>query len=333
MHIMQSRRDFLTAVSATGAAGLVGAPIALADEPPPEVTTVRLLRNPGCLAPTTLAEKLVRAEGFSDVRYVDFEAGSTDVQMLMKGQIDIGMAYAADLVRELDAGTPITVLAGVHPGCLDLFAHQPVKTISDLKGRSVAFPADNYAPRLLLSVMTAYIGLDPRKDINWVTSSTPTPMELFAAGKMDAFFGGPPDAQELRSRKIGRMILRTATDLPWSQYFCCMLASRRDYVRANPVATKRLIRAILKTTDMCAAEPQLAAGQLAEIVSARYDYALEMMGDVPYDKWRELDAEDSIRFWALRLRELEFIKSAPNALITEGTDWRFLNEIKRELKV
>ena len=35
---------------------------------------------------------------------------------------------------------------------------------------------------------------------------------------------------------------------------------------------------------------------------------------------------------ALRLHELGMIKSNPNQLIAEGTDWRFLNEIKRELK-
>jgi hypothetical protein len=42
--------------------------------------------------------------------------------------------------------------------------------------------------------------------------------------------------------------------------------------------------------------------------------------------------EDSLRFYALRLHEVGMIKSSPNALLAEGTDWRFLNELKRELK-
>ena len=64
----------------------------------------------------------------------------------------------------------------------------------------------------------------------------------------------------------------------------------------------------------------------------RYDYALEALTDLPYGAWREFDPEDTIRFYALRLKEAGMIKSGPKAIIAEGTDWRFLNEIKRELK-
>ena len=74
----------------------------------------------------------------------------------------------------------------------------------------------------------------------------------------------PPEPQELRARKIGHVILNTATDRPWSQYFCCMLFGNRDFVREHPVATKRVLRAILKAADLCAAEPERAAQQLVD---------------------------------------------------------------------
>ena len=64
----------------------------------------------------------------------------------------------------------------------------------------------------------------------------------------------------------------------------------------------------------------------------RYDYALQTLTDNGYDKWREYDAEDAIRFYALRMRDAGFIKSTPQKIISENTDWRFLNELKRELK-
>ena len=53
---------------------------------------------------------------------------------------------------------------------------------------------------------------------------------------------------------------------------------------------------------------------------------------VPYDRWREYDAEDTVGFYALRLRETCMIKSSPQKIIADGTDWHFLNELKRELK-
>lgn len=334
MQVMNSRRHFLAGASSAAATGVLGAGKVLAAEGQPETVTVRLLRDPTCGAPVTLAADLVRAEGFSDVRLVDFEPGSTDIQMLMNGTTDIGVAFATDVVRELDAGAPITVLAGMHTGCQELFAHPPVNTIKDLKGRSVAFPPIfDYGPRLQLAVMLTYIGLDPARDINWVHSPELSPMELFAAGEADAFFGLPPAVQELHARRIGRVILKTAEDRPWSQYLCCLLVSRNDYVRAHPVATKRLLRAILKATDMCATEPERAARRLVEDApDTRYEFALAMMGDLPYGRWREYDPEDTLRFYALRLRELGLIGSTPNDIIAAGTDWRFLNELKRELK-
>jgi NitT/TauT family transport system substrate-binding protein len=59
---------------------------------------------------------------------------------------------------------------------------------------------------------------------------------------------------------------------------------------------------------------------------------LQTLREIPYDRWREYDAEDTIRFYALRLRDVGFIKSTPQKIIADGTDWRFLNELKRELK-
>jgi NitT/TauT family transport system substrate-binding protein len=229
-------------------------------------------------------------------------------------------------------------LGGVHPGCYELFAHEPVNTITDLKGKRVGIDQIGGGGHLLVSVMAAYVGLNPVDDIKWIVApSAQAPsgqaMELFAQGKADAFIGFPPEPQELRDRKIGRLILNTATDKPWAQYFCCMLIGNSDYVRNYPVATKRVLRAILKAADMCAAEPARAAQRMIDRgFTPRYDYALQALGDVPYGKWREYDPEDTLRFYGLRLHELGLIKSSPNTLIVEGTDWRFLDELKRELK-
>ena len=147
------------------------------------------------------------------------------------------------------------------------------------------------------------------------------------------FLGFAPEPKDLRARHIGHVIVSTGRDRPWSQYFCCMLGANRDYVRSYPVATKRAIRAILKAADLCASETERAARRLVDRgYTPRYDYALQTLNENAYDKWREYDAEDAVRFYALRLREFGFIKSSPQKILAEGTDWRFVNELKRELK-
>jgi NitT/TauT family transport system substrate-binding protein len=337
MNVIQSRRDFLTALSAAGAS-VLGNRAALADEGPPETTTVRLRRDPSiCVAPWYIAEDLLRAEGFADIRYVP-APGTESALMMGRGELDFGVFFTASAVFRLDEGAPITALAGLHAGCFELFAHEPIRTISDLKGKRVGIDQLGAAKHRYVAIMAASVGLDPRKDIEWVEGSATDPMalfpmELFASGKVDAFLGFPPEPQELRARKIGHVILNTTTDKPWSQYFCCMLVGSRQFVRDHPVATKRVLRAILKGNDICAAEPARAARHLVDRGFAQsYDYALQTLTELPFASWREFDAEDSLRFFALRLHEVGMVSSSPNALLADGTDWRFLDELKRELK-
>ena len=136
-----------------------------------------------------------------------------------------------------------------------------------------------------------------------------------------------------RARQIGHVIVNTAVDRPWSQYFCCMLAGNPEFVRKRPVATKRVLRAILKAADLCAVDPAGAARRMVDgRFTPRYDYALQTLRELPYDRWREYDPEDTIRFYALRLHEAGFVKSSPQKVIADSADWRFLDELKRELK-
>jgi NitT/TauT family transport system substrate-binding protein len=112
-----------------------------------------------------------------------------------------------------------------------------------------------------------------------------------------------------------------------------MVAAHRPFVQNHPVATKRALRAILKGTNICAMEPERASRVLVDRGrTPRYDLMRQVLKDISYDKWRDYDPEDTVRFYALRLREVGMIKSTPQKIIAEGTDWRFLRELKKELK-
>jgi NitT/TauT family transport system substrate-binding protein len=334
MRIIQSRRDFLMSLSAVGAMGFFGAHAALAEEGPPETTTVRLPRffPASCEIPTYVADGLLRAEGLTEVRFVEEQSGDSS-QWIARGELDFDWNYAAIHIASIEAGVPIIVLAGMHSGCLELIANDSVHSIAELKGKRVGVYEFSSSPHVLVTLMAAYIGLNPTRDIEWVMNYDATSMQLFVDGKIDAFLAIPPEPQDLRDRRIGHTILATAVDEPWSQYFCCMLAGRAEYVRQYPVATKRVLRALLKAVDVCVSEPESVARRMIDGgFAASYDYALRTLSDARFDRWREFDPEDTMRFYALRMNEVGMIKSTPNQLIAQGTDWRFLNELKRELK-
>ena len=112
-----------------------------------------------------------------------------------------------------------------------------------------------------------------------------------------------------------------------------MLAGSTDYVVNYPIASKAVLRAVLKAADLCVTEPRAVERQFVyRGFPRRYDSAYQALSELPYDKWREYDPEDTIRFYALRLREAGFTKASPQKIIANGTDWRLLNELKRELK-
>jgi NitT/TauT family transport system substrate-binding protein len=183
----------------------------------------------------------------------------------------------------LEAGDPIVILGGLHIGCFELFGTHEVRTIRDLKGKTVAVPALDSSRYVFFASMVAYVGLAPRTDINFVTHPGPESIQLLSEGKIDAYLGFPPEPQEMRDKQIGHVVVNSTVDRPWSQYFCCMLAGNREFVRRHPVATKRALRAILKAADVCGTAPEQAARFIVDKgFTPRYDYALQAIKDLPY---------------------------------------------------
>jgi NitT/TauT family transport system substrate-binding protein len=313
-----SRREFLAKATVAGAAGILGLkPSSFAAEPPPETTRLKIadLERGICVAPQYVADELLRSEGFTEVQYLKKENQDERIRAVATGEAQMIVTFVSSLVSRLDAGDPLVFLAGSHVGCFELFGTERVRAIRDLRGRTVAIAQPGSPEHLFLSVILTHVGLDPHRDVRWVAHPAAEAIKLLSAGK------------------IGHSILNSTVDRPWSQYFCCMIAANRDFVRQRPVATKRAVRAIMKGANVCALEPERVARLLVEKgYTARYDYALQAMQELPYGKWREYDPEDTVRFYALRLHDIGMIKTSPNKLIAQGTDWRFIRELKKELK-
>lgn len=351
------RRDFVKGVTAlAGAAGLaaydgwldaaepettrlrllqnVYMPWATA-EPPPETTKIRLFEADGfgsCVAPQYIAHELLKLEGFTDVRYVKHpsETQLEQHELLLSGQIDISLSFPPHDISLIDAGGPLVILAGSHSGCVEVIGNRRVRSTPDLKGKTVlisAFGSDDHA---FISLFAKYVGVSPQ-DINWVIHPYVEHLRLFEEGKINAFFASYPWVSELCKKKIGHPLVNTAIDKPWSQHICCLIASNKEFVAKHPAATKRALRALLKATDICASEPNRVARFLADKGFAPYDSAIEMLRELSYN-WREYNPEDAMRFYALRMREVGMIKSTPQKIIAQGTDWRFLNQLRRERK-
>jgi NitT/TauT family transport system substrate-binding protein len=330
-----TRRSFIVNTSALGAAHLLAFPRPARAEPPPETTKISLFEGPvTCIAPHYVAQELLLQEGFSEVRYVKFpsETQSVPPENLLSGEVDMSLSFVPTDIAYIDSGAPIVILAGSHIGCVELFGANRVKSTVDLKGRTISVSRFGGDDHVFISMFAAYVGLNPQKDINWVIHPDNDRPRLFTEGKIDAFFIGPPWSIEQREKKLGHVLVNTTTDKPWSNYFCCLVATSREFVSKYPVATKRALRAILKAGDVCASDPSRVARLIADKGLARYENTLQMLQELSYRSWREYDPADAVRFFALRMREVGIIKSGPEQIVARGTDWRFLNQLKKELK-
>ena len=337
-----SRRRFLEdaaklGVSAAGILLLAGCqtspsgPVAASSEL--ETTRLRVVQTPSmCQSPQYVAQDLLRSEGFTDLQYIKEPGPKWNGLAVASGEADISMHFAGPLILQIESGDPVVILAGAHIGCFELFGTDRVQAIRDLKGKTVAIPEVGAPGHVFLASMLAHVGLDPGADVSWAIHEPAEAIQLLADGRVDAYLGFPPDPQEMLARRIGHVVVNSMIDRPWSQYFCCMVVANREFVTRHPVAATRALRAILNGIDLSGREPEAAVRFLVDKgYTSQYDYTLEAVRTIHAGGWRgDYDPEDTLRYYALRLREAGMIRSSPEKIIARGTDWRFLTEVRRD---
>jgi NitT/TauT family transport system substrate-binding protein len=330
------RRDFLRVASSSTAAALFSARVAPAVPAlSTDATKVRIIESGEICTGTPLivAADLLRSEPGVKVDVMKKATGVEGFKAVAAGEADVTISAVPSLLVRIDAGDPLLLMGGVHVGCFELFGNDKIRSLRDLKGKSVAVTSLGSGRHVFLASMLAHGGLDPNRDVQWVTEPAAKSIKLFADGKIDAFMGFPPEPQELRAKGIGRVVVDTKADKPWSQYLCCVAVANRDFVRKNPAAAKSALRAILKASSMCALDPDgVSRLRVSKGYRAAEAFARQAIKELPYGVWRDYHPEDSARFYALRLNEAGLIKSSPQRVIAQGVDGRFLEEIKKELK-
>jgi len=347
------RRELLRRSLAVGATIAAGGVLAACEQPrlpaesagaslpPPETATVRWVSPPPC-DPLWIAKDYLPQEGFTDLQIVKITPTTTEWLTADKADFSTG-GYPSLIASNVDAGLPLVTLAGIHPGCFELFATPGIASVRDLRGKTIAVNAKNVSDQFygFFSILLAYVGVDPRTEVNFieVTPDSAALRDAFIDGRSQAFIASGAFGPLLRRnpKNPGKVILDTTMDKPWSQYYCCNLVANRDWARKNPIATKRFTRAILRATDDVAkdkpraAREYVARGFYATPAPTDEDITNEVIRDLSYD-WREFDPEETLRFFALRLADPKLIKSTPQQIIAQSSDFAYTRQLRTELK-
>jgi NitT/TauT family transport system substrate-binding protein len=307
---------------------------ATAIDGPLETTTIRLAKIPpvSCVAAQVMAEPFLREEGFTDIQYDTLTTGSF-AGRLAAGELDMTMGYAAMMSMRIDAGDPLVMMGGVHVGCWQIFGTGDIRSMRDFKGKTVAISAPTGPDGAFMAMTLKNVGLDLSTDVRLVNYKPSDAARLLSSREVDGLVAFPPASQGLEKEGVGHVVLDSVTDRPWSDYFCCMAVANRAWMERHPVAARRALRAIMKGADVVAREPTQSARVLVDGgFTSNFDYACDILKKIPHNVWRGFDPVDSVRFYALRLKESGLIKSTPEQIVERGTDFRYLPELKRELK-
>ena len=298
--------------------------------PPPEMTTIRLGTLP-CDHPVMAAEPFLQQEGFTRAEIL---GGG----QLASGRVDIDIAFTVfDIALLLEAGQRPVVLAPLHPGCVEIWAQPGIQSLQDLRGRTVVVTARTLANTGYsnFAIVLKHAGVDPAQ-VNWVVQPDANPVALFLAGRNDAVRVATVGAAALRSNPAnrGHVIHNQLMDRPWSLLPCCMLVARQEWYRANPIAAKRAVRAVLRSADAQTASRADAVKRVTDRGlfggPANFDNALYAASMVPAN-WRDLDMERSLRFYAQLLADVGLLKVSVDDIV-RTVDLRILEELRAELR-
>ncbi|MDP9319834.1 MAG: ABC transporter substrate-binding protein [Chloroflexota bacterium] len=298
---------------------------------PPETTTLRMSGGGACDAAFWTAGDYLREEGFTDARILPPSIGA-----VQRGEADIAVGYSQWIVANVDAGQPLLALGGMHTGCAELWVRPGIASIRDLKGKTIAVNATDVTDVVygFWSAILASVGFDPRTQVNFVArGATASTLDLFVQGESDALLALAVQVPLLRAnpKNPGTLVMANVEDKPWSQYYCCQLIANRDWVQRYPMAAKRVTRALLRANDRVAKDPAAAAlSGVTQGFFTNYESVLAVLKNGRYE-WRDLDPEESLRFFALQLADQKMVKGVPQQLVAQSSDYAYMRALKTQL--
>ena len=256
--------------------------------------------------------------------------GEVFTQTVRAGQIHLALNFIGPPIVNIDERAPLVILAGVHAGCFRAVRNRSGcrrcgtsrgrRSGSQRRGRAMTRLPHRHALPTWASIRA------------WMSTGSLHPFaecrrRLLAEGKIDGYLGfrlRTAGAARKEGRARGRQQCRRPPLVP-----VLLLHDHREPGLRPPEPGGDEAGDARDPEDgrpLCAGTR--AWRRKASWIRAgrkQYDYALQMMKDLPYGRWRDYSPEDTVRFYALRLREAGMIKSTPQKIIAEGTDWRFID--------
>lgn len=262
--------------------------------------------------------------GFAPLTLADkagiFKKNGLDVEIKMIPQKDRHLALAAQAIQCAATtvethvawntnGVPIVQIFQMDKsyGADGLAVRNDIKSIAELKGKTVGVDAPGTAPYFGLAWMLSKNGLT-MKDVKTVTLSPQASAQAFVTGQNDAAMTYEPYLSTVRANPAAGKILATTLDYPMVMD---TVGCAPDWLKANPKAAQALTNSYFEAMEMIKTDPAKAN----EIMGSAVKQTGEAFANSSkYLRWQDKAANQ--KFFAGELQA--FMKDAAAILLEAG---------------
>jgi NitT/TauT family transport system substrate-binding protein len=177
---------------------------------------------------------------------------------------DITQHLVMYFLKPIEEGMDVKFTGGIHRGCLRVQAanNSNINSIADLKGKRIGVPGLGLPPFMFASRVLRDNGIDASKDITWKVVQPGELGEAIEKGEVDAVANAEPIGSLLLAKGLVHNVADQATQLPYSNEYCCEVVVNGKWMKANPKAAAAATRALLRGAKWVQTNP-VAAAQLS----------------------------------------------------------------------
>lgn len=244
------------------------------------------------------------------LEYTLFRGGDTRNQAFEAGQLDMITGSGHSAIFVASQGMKMKVIAGLSRESSKGFVTQymvmdnsPIKTIRDLKGKTVGNNAARSSIELWARIAFEKAGLNADRDVNWAIVPFPSQGEAVRSGKLDlGAFPEPFATNEMR--KGGMRTLFTSKDANPYDEELMNIAVSPDFLAKHPAAVRAFLADLIACTKYFMANERQAkqalldskmVGLPPEVYFNMKDYALSTDGRVDLDVLRKMQ-DDLLKY-------------------------------------
>ncbi|HKF45182.1 MAG TPA: ABC transporter substrate-binding protein [Thermoanaerobaculia bacterium] len=167
-------------------------------------------------------------------------------EALISDRMQVGFMVAPMAIALAAQGVPIKIvyLGHRYGSAVVVSKDGPIRSVRDLKGRTIAIPSRFSDERLIVFRALEKNGLTA-EDVRMVEMAPPDVAGALAAGAVDAFSMGEPYPSQAELGGFGRVLFHAREY--WPDYMSCVVVARQDVIDKRPEAVQVLVDGITRS--------------------------------------------------------------------------------------